>query len=58
MLARDFKLKGTPDEIKLRHAEYVRRYPDMADTPDAVLKHWDQMIPPPPKLGLGGRALG
>jgi len=41
-LARDFKLKGTtPDEIRARLA-YYRSGWNAADTPEALLKHWDR----------------
>lgn len=42
-VVRDLKLKNaTPDDIPLRLARYRRAWPEAADTPEALLKHWDR----------------
>jgi len=42
-VVRDLTAKAaTPAEIATRIARYRKRWPDMACTPEAVVKHWDE----------------
>jgi len=42
-LARDFGLlEATPDELVRRRERYRAAWPDVEDTPDALLKHWNR----------------
>ena len=42
-VVRNLKAKGaTPDEIKIRVNRYRERWPRVASTPEAVVKHWDE----------------
>jgi len=42
-VVRDLKQKGaTPEEIERRLQLYRREWPKAADTPEAILKHWDR----------------
>jgi len=42
-LVRDFRLlEATPDELVRRRERYRARWPDVEDTPDALLKHWNR----------------
>jgi hypothetical protein len=42
-IVRDLKLKGAvPADIPARLAQYRREWPKAADTPEALLKHWDR----------------
>ena len=52
-IVRDLKAKGaTPDEILTRLDRYRRQWPAAADTPEAVVKHWDRFAIEP--TGRGG----
>lgn len=45
---RDLKLKGaTPDEVRVRLERYRRIWPNVAATPEALLKHWDTLAVEP-----------
>lgn len=47
-LARDFRLKGaTPAELRVRLDRYRLAWPQAADTPEALLKHWDRFSTAP-----------
>lgn len=49
-LVRDLGLKeALPDELPVRLARYRAKYPNAAETPEALLKHWDQMAQPTPQ---------
>lgn len=42
-IVKDLKAKGaTPDDIRTRHERYKLEWPGAADTPEAILKHWDR----------------
>lgn len=42
-IVRDFKdLGAEPDEIRKRYDNYRARWPDMACTPEGLVKHWSQ----------------
>jgi hypothetical protein len=42
-IVRDLKVKGaTPESIRRARSNYIAKWPNVAATPEAVLKHWDQ----------------
>ena len=44
----DLKIKeATPDEIRTRLRRYRKEWPKMADTPEALVKHWDRFAKEP-----------
>ncbi len=50
-VVRDLKLKNaTPGSIAAVSSPYRREWPDMAFTPEALLKHWDQFAHAPPEM--------
>ena len=53
-LVRDLKIKGAaPDDIAAVRERYVAEWPEAADTPEAILKHWDRFSHVPSVAGLG-----
>lgn len=43
-VVRDLKLKkATPEEIRIRYQRYRSEWPKVSCTPEALLKHWDQL---------------
>lgn len=46
-IVRDLELKqATPADIAIRLARYRAEWPTVADTPEALLKHWDRFAVP------------
>jgi hypothetical protein len=41
------KSKGDPEAVRTTVRRYRRAWPDIECTPEAALKHWDRMNPPP-----------
>jgi hypothetical protein len=47
-VVRDLNAKSAkPDEIARQLERYRKKFPNAADTPEAVVKHWDQLKPAP-----------
>jgi hypothetical protein len=47
-IVRDLKLKeAQPSDVWVRLARYRAQWPNAADTPEALLKHWDRFATPP-----------